>query len=332
MEFYFNSSGKIKVIKKRSVETPQTTLKFGAQGPTSIELAKLFGLEDSPFDSPKPINMILDFASRFTGPGDIIMDFFSGSATTAHAIFKLNIDNIKSQEKFILVQIQENLDESLRHASKDGKKTIETAISYLEANRKPHLVTELGKERIRLAANKIKSEFLENTSSLDTGFRVLKVDTTNMRDVYYTPGEYQKELLDSLADNIKPDRTAEDLLFQVMLDLGILLSSSIKETLVGGKKVYDVADGYLLACFDNNINDDTVTEIAKRKPYYAIFRDSSIASDSVATNFEQIFATYSPTTVRKVLVEMDEERNITDDLSDIETPDLLKALPNYFEV
>lgn len=301
MEFYFTSSGKIKVVKKRAVETPQTTLKFGSQGPVSIELAHLFGLEDSPFDSPKPINMILDFASRFTEPNDIIMDFFSGSATTAHSIFKLNMENVEEQRKFILVQIQEDLDISLLHASKDGKKTIETAISFLSSKKKPHLLTEIGKERIRRAGKKIKSEAGVAAKNLDIGFRVLKIDSTNMHDVYYAPGEYKQAILGELADNIKPDRTAEDLLFQVMLDLGVLLSSKIKETKVGGKKVFDVADGYLLACFDQNVTSEVVTEIAKRKPYYAIFRDSGIASDSVATNFEQIFTTYSPTTVRKVL-------------------------------
>jgi adenine-specific DNA-methyltransferase len=162
-------------------------------------------------------------------------------------------------------------------------------------------ICEIGKERIRRAGKKIKGEVGWLAQTLDIGFRVLKVDSTNMRDVYYTPSTYQQDLLNSLADNIKSDRTAEDLLFQVMLDLGILFSSPIKEITFGGKKVYNVAEGYLLACFDGDINDDTVMEIARQKPYYAIFRDSSMASDSVAANFEQIFATYSPTTVRKVI-------------------------------
>ncbi len=162
-------------------------------------------------------------------------------------------------------------------------------------------ICEIGKERIRRAGKKIKSETGVKAKKQDFGFRVLKIDSTNMQDVYYAPGEYKQAILGELADNIKPDRTAEDLLFQVMLDLGILLSSKIKETKVGGKKVFDVADGYLLACFDHKVTSEVVTEIAKRKPYYAIFRDSGIASDSVATNFEQIFTTYSPTTVRKVL-------------------------------
>ena len=138
-------------------------------------------------------------------------------------------------------------------------------------------------------------------AKFDGGFRVLKLDSTNMKDVYYNPSEFQPTLLDSLADNIKEDRTPEDLLFQVMLDLGILLSSKITESEIGGKKVFNVEDNYLIACFDENVTDETITAIAKQKPYYFVMRDSSMASDSVATNFEQIFATYSPDTVRKVL-------------------------------
>lgn len=236
------------------------------------------------FDYPKPVKFIQRMLDITTKTEDsLILDFFSGSATTAHAIFQQSIDDGKKR-KFIMVQLPEETDK-LSEAYKSGYKNI----------------CEIGKERIRRAGKKIKSEAGAAAKVLDTGFRVLKIDSTNMRDVYYNPAEYQKDFLGSLADNIKPDRTAEDLLFQVMLDLGILLSSPINETLVGGKKVFDVADGYLLACFDQDVSSDLVTEIAKRKPYYAVFRDSSMSDDSVATNFDQIFATYSPTTVRKVL-------------------------------
>lgn len=136
---------------------------------------------------------------------------------------------------------------------------------------------------------------------LDTGFRVLKCDSSNMKDVYYSPESYNGTFLNSLTENIKEDRTPEDLLFQVMLDLGILLSSKITETLIGGKKVFDVADGYLIACFDDAVTDEVVTKIAKKKPQYFVMRDSSLAKDSVAANFDQIFALYSPHTERKVL-------------------------------
>jgi len=159
-------------------------------------------------------------------------------------------------------------------------------------------ICDIGEERIRRAGDKIREE---TGADIDYGFRVFRVDTSNMEDVYYKPDDYEQAQLDLMADNIKPDRTPEDLLFQVMLDLGILLSSSIEETVIAGKKVFSVADGYLLACFDSNVTEETVTEIAKRHPFYAVFRDSSMASDSVAANFEQIFKTYSPKTVRKVL-------------------------------
>lgn len=157
---------------------------------------------------------------------------------------------------------------------------------------------DIGEERIRRAGDKIRAE---TGADIDYGFRVFRVDSTNMEDVYYNPSETAQEMLAQWADNIKPDRNPEDLLFQVMLDLGILLSSTIEETVIAGKKVFSVADGYLLACFDKDVTEETVTEIAKRHPFYAVFRDSSMTSDSVATNFEQIFATYSPKTVRKVL-------------------------------
>ena len=183
--------------------------------------------------------------------------------------------------KYIMVQLPEVCGEK-SEARKAGYETI----------------CDIGEERIRRAGDKIRAE---TGADIDYGFRVFRVDTTNMEEVYYKPADYEQGQMDMFADNIKPDRTPEDLLFQVMLDLGILLSSSIEETVIAGKKVFSVAGGYLLACFDKDVTEETVTEIAKRRPFYAVFRDSSMANDSVATNFEQIFATYSPKTVRKVL-------------------------------
>ena len=159
-------------------------------------------------------------------------------------------------------------------------------------------ICEIGEERIRRAGKKIKEENPLTTTNLDIGFRVFKIDSSNMEDVYYRPADYNQGQMELFADNIKPDRTPEDLLFQVMLDLGILLSSDIQETEIAGKKVFSVADGYLIACFDKDVTEETV---AQKQPVYAVFRDSSMASDSVATNFEQIFETYSPRTQRKVL-------------------------------
>ena len=216
-------------------------------------------------------------------PNAIVMDFFSGSATTAHAVMQLNTED-GGQRKFIMVQLPEVCDEK-SEAFKAGYKNI----------------CDIGEERIRRAGKKIKEDNPLTTKDLDIGFRVFDVDSTNMKEVYYTPREYRQDDMFAFADNIKEDRTPEDLLFQVMLDLGILLSSKIEVQTIGDQKVFSVADGYLLACFDEKITDSTITEIAKKKPYYAVFRDSSIENDSVAANFEQIFAAYSPSTVRKVL-------------------------------
>ena len=212
-----------------------------------------------------------------------ILDFFSGSASSANAVMQMNVSD-GGKRKFIMVQLPEECDKK-SGAHKAGYSTI----------------CEIGKTRIRRAGQKIKEESPLTTQELDTGFRVLKLDSSNMKDVYYTPADYEMSMFDTLADNIKEDRTPEDLLFQVMLDLGVLLSSKIEEAIIAGKKVFNVADGFLMACFDENVSDETITAVAKQKPYYFVMRDSSLASDSVATNFDQIFATYSPDTVRKVL-------------------------------
>ena len=234
------------------------------------------------FDKPKPttlLSKLIDLAN--VSDGEIILDFFSGSATTAHAVMQLNAED-GGHRKFIMAQLPEETDEK-NEAYKAGYKNI----------------CEIGKERIRRAAKKIAEENPE--AKFDGGFRVLKCDSSNMKEVYYNPAEYEPTLFLSLEDNIKEDRTPEDLLFQVMLDLGVLLSSKIEETTIAGKKVFNVEDNYLIACFDEDITDDVITVIAKKKPYYFVMRDSSMANDSVATNFEQIFAAYSPDTVRKVL-------------------------------
>ena len=233
------------------------------------------------FDNVKPVDVIVYLLNMLTFNGDTILDFFSGSATTAHAVMQLNAEN-GGNRKFIMVQLPEKTDEK-SEAYKAGYKNI----------------CEIGKERIRRSAKKIAKENPE--TKFDGGFRVLKCDSSNMKDVYYTPDEYELSLFSNLEDNIKDDRSSEDLLFQVMLDLGVLLSSKIEETIIAGKRVLNVEDNYLIACFDENVTEEVIIEIAKQKPYYFIMRDSSMATDSVATNFEQIFAAYSPDTVRKVL-------------------------------
>ena len=235
------------------------------------------------FDYPKPVEMIQRIIEMGTTEGDTVLDFFSGSGTSAHAVLNLNAKD-GGDRHFIMIQLPESADGNA-DAKRAGYKTI----------------CDIGEERIRRAGKKIKEENPLTTSDLDIGFRVFRVDTTNMEDVYYRPADYNQGQMQLFANNIKADRTPEDLLFQVMLDLGILLSSDIEETEIAGKKVFSVAGGYLIACFDSDVTEETVTEIAKRKPFYAVFRDSGMANDSVMTNFEQIFETYSPKTQRKVL-------------------------------
>ena len=240
----------------------------------------------------------------------LVMDFFTGSATLAHAVMKLNVQ-YNYNLKYILDQLPENIDDTYKKASPKNKAALKNMIDFLDKINRPHFLTEIGEERIRRAGKKIKEENPLTTSELDIGFRVFRVDSTNMEDVYYRPADFKQEQLRLFADNIKSDRTPEDLLFQVLLDLGILLSSEIEETEIAGKKVFIVGEKYetldgetkthLIACFDSDVTENTVTEIAKLHPNYAVFRDSSMASDSVITNFEQIFETYSPKTQRKVL-------------------------------
>lgn len=240
---------------------------------------------DVPFpNGKKPVRLLKQMLTMLTSGNDYVLDFFSGSSTTAHAVMQLNAED-GGHRKFIMVQLPEKTDEK-SEAYKAGYKNI----------------CEIGKERIRRAGRKIKEDAgLTALADLDIGFRCLRLDESNMKPVYYTPEETQQQDLFSLVDNVKPDRTPEDLLFQVMLDLGVLLSSPIEVKEIAGKKVFNVADGFLLACFDHDVTDETVKAIAQMKPYYAVFRDSSMANDSVATNFDQIFETYSPDTVRKVL-------------------------------
>lgn len=237
------------------------------------------------FDNPKNVNLLLRCLKMITkfDKDSLILDFFSGSATTAHAVMQLNSED-GGNRKFIMVQLPEKTDEK-SEAFKAGYKNI----------------CEIGKERIRRAGKKIKKESPLTTQDLDTGFRVLKLDSTNMQDIYYSPKDISQADLFSQVDNVKPDRTGEDLLFQVMLELGATLDSKIETTTVAGKTIYNVAEGYLVACFDPDVTDEVVKAIAQMQPAYAVLRDTSMKDDSTATNFEQIFKTYSPDTVTRIL-------------------------------
>ena len=247
----------------------------------TAEVEDLF--EGKIFSFPKPLTLLKDFIKVGSKEDSIILDFFSGSATTAHAVIQLNAED-GGQRKFIMVQLPEVTDEN-SEAYKAGYKNI----------------CEIGKERIRRAGRKVKEEAGIMAQDLDIGFRVLKLDSSNMEDVYYTPDDFNANNLFTLADNIKTDRTSEDLLFQVMLDLGIELSAKIEKTEIAGKEVWCVDDVYLMACFDRDVNEATITEIAKQKPVYFVMRDASAANDNVLDNFDQLFANYSPDTTCKIL-------------------------------
>lgn len=270
-------------------------LKFEGMAPTSIlfhkevghsqegskEVTALFG-DKGVFDGPKPIRLLQRLLTLANlDDNSIILDFFSGSASTAHAVMKMNAEKQKLCP-FIMVQLPEHISEKKKE---QGYET----------------VCEIGKERIRRAGKKIKEESPLTTQDLDTGFRVLKLDSTNMQDIYYSPKDISQADLFSQVDNVKPDRTGEDLLFQVMLELGATLDSKIETTTIAGKTIYNVAEGYLVACFDPDVTDDVVKSIAQMQPAYAVLRDTSMKDDSTATNFEQIFKTYSPDTVTRIL-------------------------------
>jgi adenine-specific DNA-methyltransferase len=248
------------------------------------------------FSFPKPISLLFDFVRIATNTDSIVLDFFSGSATTAHAVMQLNAED-GGNRKFIMVQFPEATDEK-SEAYKAGYKNI----------------CEIGKERIRRAGKKIVEELEKKkveeglfagssigseARPLDIGFRVLKLDSSNMQDVYYSPEQFNENLL--FEDNIKHDRTEEDLLFQAMIELGIELSAKIEKREIAGKTVWSVADNYLIACFDKDVNETAITEIARQHPYYFVLRDSSLATDNVADNFEQIWEEYSKETVRRII-------------------------------
>lgn len=268
-------------VEKRKSITDLLLNDYGDNQESDKEFLELF--DKKYFDYTKPIKLIYNLVkSNFTEEG-IILDFFSGSATTAHAVMQLNSED-GGNRKFIMVQLPEKTDEK-SEAFKAGYKNI----------------CEIGKERIRRAGKKIKEESPLTTQYLDTGFRVLKLDSTNMQDIYYSPKDISQPDLFSQVDNVKPDRTGEDLLFQVMLELGATLDSKIETAMVAGKTLYDVAEGYLVACFDQNVSDEVVKAIAQMQPAYAVLRDTSMTNDATVTNFEQIFKTISPDTVTRIL-------------------------------
>lgn len=281
-------------------EVGRSVIKMQGRKATS-ELNNLFDGKNV-FNNPKSVEIIKNCIENLNDKSAIVIDFFSGSGTTAEATMKLNAED-GGKRKYILVQLPEDLDENLKNASGKSAQTIKNGIEVLDSLEKPHFITEIGKERIRRAAKKIKEDFKdrEGIENLDTGFRVLKLDTSNMRDVYYNPADIELNVLENQIDNVKDDRNEYDLLFQVMLDFGIELSSAIKEFQVGLGKYFSVADGFLCASFDDDIDTDIVKAMAKSKASYAIFKDSSFKKDSDRINLEQIFNELSPNTEIKVI-------------------------------
>ena len=270
----------------------------------SKRLASLMG--DKVFENPKDEEIIKRLIEMCgTDDGDIILDFFSGSGTTAHAMFIADAEQNK-QRRFILVQLREEI-KIKRGASERTIRVAQNAIRLLDSLGKPHNICEIGKERIRRAGEKIREELKakrnkgESAPTLDTGFRVLKLDTSNMKDVYYRPQDVSKNDLFNQVDNVKEDRSAEDLLFQAMLECGVTLDSPIEQEEIEGMTVYNVNHDYMLACFEAGVTDSVVTAIAKRQPQYALFRDATIADDSTVTNIDEIFKTYSNDTRRRVI-------------------------------
>jgi len=287
-DYIDNEKGEEKGTKIKTIWLEKETNYQNAKN----EIKELFGNSEL-FDFPKPTYIIKKLASAMSlDDGDYVLDFFSGSATTAHAIIQLNVD-IELQVHFIMVQITEKLNNN----TTSGK----LATTFCQEHHFPENISEIGKERIRRAGKKIAEENATNAPNLDIGFRVLKLDSSNMADVYYRPSELKQGMLNLQEDNVKPGRTAEDLLFQVMLEKDIPLSSKIETEKVAGKTIFNVADGYLLACFDKGVTDDVVTAIAKKQPVHAVFRDAGMATDSTAINFDQIFENYSPDTKRSIL-------------------------------
>ena len=284
-------------LKDRELSVPYSIFYKDGRA-ASKRLVTMMG--DKVFENPKDeevIQRIIEFCGVTTN--DIVLDFFSGSGTTAHAVMLANV-NKNMRTKFILVQLPEEISEK-NSSSEKSKKVARNAIALCDTLGVPHHVTEIGKERIRRAGKKIKADAGLMGQDLDIGFRVLRLDSSNMEDVYYTPDQFDPNAIQGLMDNVKADRSEEDLLFQVMLELDIPLSASIQQEQIAGKRVFNVADGHLIATFDRDINETTVTEVARSKPNFFVMRDASAANDNVLDNFEQIFRHYSPDTTCKIL-------------------------------
>lgn len=265
------------------------------------ELLKL--MPEDIFDTPKPVRLIRFIINLVQDCKDaIVLDFFSGSGTTAEAVMQCNLED-DGHRKFIMVQLPEDLDESLNKASNDNKQALKNAIALCESNGVPHYLSEIAKERIRRAGDKIKADNTdkEGIENLDIGFRVLKLDDTNMNDVYYAAGDYTQDMIMMMESNIKPDRTDMDLLYACLLDWGLPLSMPHTHEKIDGFTVHTYNDGDLIACFEERISEKAIREIASRKPLRAVFRDSSFSSSPEKINVFEIFKLLAPNTNVRVI-------------------------------
>lgn len=280
----------------RSIFTTETVI--DNRGTTSTGASDVYDyFKKDVFSNPKPVELIRFLLGFGLGEDDIVMDFFSGSGTMAEAVMSSNLEGGAS--KYILVQLPENIDAILNSSSANAKRVAENAISVLDELERPHLLTELAKERIRRAAKKISAEHPD--AKFDGGFRVLKLDDSNMNEVYYSPAEYSQMMLSEMESNVKSDRTDLDLLFGCLLEWGLPLSLPYRSEQIDGCTVHDYNDGDLIACFDKNIPDSVIKEIAKRQPLRAVFRDNSFVDSPSKINVGEIFKLLAPDTRIKVI-------------------------------
>ena len=275
----------------RSIFTTETVI--DNRGTTSTGASDVYDyFKKDVFSNPKPVDLIRFLLGFGLSESDIVLDFFSGYGTTAEAVMHSNLEGGKN--KYILVQLPEKIDPLLNSSSANAKRVAENAVSVLDEIKRPHLLTELAKERIRRAGEKIKAESPMTTQDLDIGFRVLKLDDTNMKDVYYAADDYSQDMIAGLESNIKDDRTDLDLLFGCLIDWGLPLSLPYRSEQIDGCTVHTYNGGDLIACFDANIPESVVKTIAKRKPLRAVFRDSGFASSPEKINVFEIFKLYMP--------------------------------------
>ena len=280
----------------RSIFTTETVI--DDRGTTSTGASDVYDyFKKDVFSNPKPVELIRFLLGFGLGENDIVLDFFSGSGTTAEAVMRSNLEGVKN--KFILVQLPENIDPLVSSSSANAKRVAENAVSVLDEMERPHLLTELAKERIRRAGDKIQSEHPD--AKLDTGFRVFRVDESNMEDVYYHPEELTQTMLGGMVSNIKPDRTDLDLLYACLLDWGVEISLSHTQAVIDGCTVHNVDNGALCACFDECVPLSVIDYMAKQQPLRAVFRDSSFAADDSKINVTEIFKNLSPDTKVKVI-------------------------------